>query len=31
MLCYRVTYNLLPFVLGSAGLAMFEWRLRRRN
>jgi glycosyltransferase 2 family protein len=31
MLCYRVTYNLLPFVLGSAALALFEWRLRRRN
>ncbi|MFC5436421.1 UPF0104 family protein [Rhodanobacter umsongensis] len=31
MLCYRVTYNLLPFVLGSAALAAFEWQLRCRN
>ena len=31
MLCYRVTYNLLPFVLGSAALAMFELRLRQRG
>jgi phosphatidylglycerol lysyltransferase len=29
MLCYRVNYNLLPFVLGSAALAVFELRLRR--
>ncbi|MEY2158771.1 hypothetical protein AB7867_03295 [Rhodanobacter sp. FW510-T8] len=29
MLCYRLTYNLLPFVLASAALAGFEWRLRR--
>lgn len=29
MLCYRLTYNLLPFVLGSAALAVFELRLRR--
>lgn len=31
MLCYRVTYSLLPFVLASAALAVFELRLRRRN
>jgi glycosyltransferase 2 family protein len=31
MLCYRVTYNLFPFVLGSIALAVFEWRLRRRD
>lgn len=29
MLCYRLTYNLLPFVLAGAALAGFEWRLRR--
>ncbi|MHB1057440.1 MAG: UPF0104 family protein [Rhodanobacter sp.] len=31
MLCYRLTYNLLPFVLASAALAGFELRLRRRR
>lgn len=29
MLCYRLTYNLLPFTLASLALAGFEWRLRR--
>lgn len=29
MLCYRVTYNLVPFVLGSLALGGFEWRQRR--
>lgn len=29
MLCYRLTYNLLPFTLASIALAGFEWRLRR--
>ncbi len=31
MMCYRLTYSLLPFVLASAALAAFEIRLRRRN
>jgi len=31
MVCYRVTYSLLPFVLASAALAAFEIRQRRRN
>jgi uncharacterized membrane protein YbhN (UPF0104 family) len=31
MLCYRLTYGLLPFVLASIALGGFEWRLRRRN
>jgi phosphatidylglycerol lysyltransferase len=31
MICYRVTYSLLPFVLASAALGGFEWRLRRRR
>ncbi|AGG90509.1 UPF0104 family protein [Rhodanobacter denitrificans] len=29
ILCYRLTYTALPFVLGSVALAVFEWRLRR--
>ncbi|MEO8986280.1 MAG: UPF0104 family protein [Rhodanobacter sp.] len=28
MLCYRVTYNMLPFALASLALALFEWRRR---
>ncbi len=31
ILCYRLTYTALPFVLASAALAVFEWRLRRRR
>jgi phosphatidylglycerol lysyltransferase len=31
MVCYRLTYSLLPFVLASTALAVFEIRLRRRN
>jgi phosphatidylglycerol lysyltransferase len=31
MVCYRLTYSLLPFVLASAALAVFEIRQRRRN
>ncbi len=30
MLCYRVTYNLIPFALGSIAWGAFEWRRRRR-
>lgn len=29
ILCYRLTYTALPFVLGSVALAVFEWRGRR--
>jgi phosphatidylglycerol lysyltransferase len=29
ILCYRLTYTALPFVLAGAALAVFEWRLRR--
>lgn len=31
MVCYRLTYSLLPFVLASAALAVFEMNLRRRR
>jgi phosphatidylglycerol lysyltransferase len=31
IVCYRLTYSLLPFVLASAALAVFELRLRRRR
>lgn len=31
MVCYRLTYSLLPFVLASAALALFELRQRRRR
>lgn len=31
LICYRVTYNLLPFVLGCAALGVFEFRQRRRR
>lgn len=31
ILCYRLTYTALPFVLASAALAAFEWRGRRRR
>jgi len=31
ILCYRLTYTALPFVLASAALAVFEWRGRRRR
>jgi len=31
ILCYRLTYTALPFVLASAALAVFEWRLRRHR
>jgi phosphatidylglycerol lysyltransferase len=31
MLCYRLTYSLLPFGLASIALGGFEWRLRRRR
>ena len=34
MLCYRVTYNLIPFALGSIAWGAFEWcqrRLQRRG
>jgi phosphatidylglycerol lysyltransferase len=31
MVCYRLTYSLLPFVLASAALAVFELRQRRRR
>jgi phosphatidylglycerol lysyltransferase len=31
MLCYRLTYSLLPFVLASIALGGFEWRLHRRK
>jgi uncharacterized membrane protein YbhN (UPF0104 family) len=31
MVCYRVIYSLLPFVLASAALAVFEIHLRRRT
>lgn len=31
MLCYRVTYSLLPFALASVALAVFEIRSRRRS
>ncbi|HEY8683929.1 MAG TPA: UPF0104 family protein [Rhodanobacter sp.] len=31
MICYRVIYSLLPFVLASAALAVFEIRQRQRN
>ena len=31
ILCYRLTYTLGPFVLGSIALGAFEWRLRRRR
>lgn len=30
MLCYRVTYNLLPFALGAVALGVLELRERRR-
>ncbi len=30
MVCYRVIYSVLPFVLASAALATFEWVRRRR-
>jgi glycosyltransferase 2 family protein len=30
IVCYRLTYSLLPFVLASAALAIFEIRQRRR-
>lgn len=29
MLCYRITYNLVPFALGALALAAFEWRRKR--
>ena len=28
ILCYRLTYTALPFVLGSTALAVFEWHGR---
>ncbi|HEV2682320.1 MAG TPA: UPF0104 family protein [Rhodanobacter sp.] len=31
IVCYRLTYSLLPFVLASAALAVFEIRLRRHT
>jgi phosphatidylglycerol lysyltransferase len=31
MMCYRLIYSLLPFVLASLALGGFEWRLRRRR
>ncbi|WP_426701956.1 UPF0104 family protein [Rhodanobacter sp. Col0626] len=31
MMCYRLIYSLLPFVLASMALGGFEWRLRRRR
>lgn len=31
MMCYRLIYSLLPFVLASVALGGFEWRLRRRR
>lgn len=31
ILCYRLTYTALPFVLGTVALAVFEWHPRRKR